>query len=223
MTWRAQALVGGVLSGPVLTTTQTYTPTAGTAPANRLTAYPMGAWSEVKLPDTSQVVSTTTTFGEDSDYTTTPSANPQSFTDNGDGTITDNVTGLMWQKADAGEMTWENSVNNASAQTTGGYSDWRLPNPHELMSLFNYETGNPAMNATYFPPASPSAEYGWSRDGKAWRSQQPDPAEMARSSTNHCSIPHVVVAREFKGMKKAGAFVGHRPDVLRSDHQCCLQ
>ena len=164
MTWRAQALVGGVLSGPVLTTTQTYTPTAGSASGNRLTAYPMGAWSEVKLPDTSQVVSTTTTFGEDSDYTTTPSANPQSFTDNGDGTITDNVTGLMWQKADAGEMTWENSVNNASAQTTGGYSDWRLPNPHELMSLFNYETGNPAMNATYFPPASPSAEYWWSRD-----------------------------------------------------------
>ncbi len=164
MTWRAQALVGGVLSGPVLTTTQTYTPTAGTAPANRLTAYPMGAWSEVKLPDTSQVVSTTTTFGEDSDYTTTPSANPQSFTDNGDGTITDNVTGLMWQKADAGEMTWENAVNNAGTVSTGGYSDWRLPNPHELMSLFNYETGNPAMNATYFPPASPSAEYWWSRD-----------------------------------------------------------
>jgi hypothetical protein len=131
MTWRAQALVGGVLSGPVLTTTQTYTPTAGTAPANRLTAYPMGAWSEVKLPDTSQAISTTTTFGEDSDYTTAPAANPQSFTDNGDGTITDNVTGLMWQKADAGEMTWENAVNNASAQSTGGYSDWRLPNPQE--------------------------------------------------------------------------------------------
>ena len=164
MTWRAQALVGGVLSGPVLTTTQTYTPTAGSASGNRLTAYPMGAWSEVKLPDTSQAVSTTTTFGEDSDYTTTPSANPQSFTDNGNGTITDNVTGLMWQKVDAGEMTWENAVNNAGAVTTGGYSDWRLPNPHELMSLFNYETGNPAMNATYFPPASPSAEYWWSRD-----------------------------------------------------------
>jgi arylsulfatase A-like enzyme len=164
MTWRAQALVGGALSGPVLTTTQTYTPTAGSASGNRLTAYPMGAWSEVKLPDTSQVVSTTTTFGEDSDYTTTPSANPQSYTDNGDGTITDNVTGLMWQKADAGEMTWENAVNNAGAVTTGGHSDWRLPNPHELMSLFNYETGNPAMNATYFPPASPSAEYWWSRD-----------------------------------------------------------
>lgn len=164
MTWRAQALVSGALSGPVLTTTQTYTPTAGTAPANRLTAYPMGAWSEVKLPDTSQTVSTTPTFGEDSDYTAAPAANPQSFTDNGDGTITDHVTGLMWQKADAGEMTWENAVNNAAAQSTAGYSDWRLPNPHELMSLFNYEAGNPAMNAAFFPPASPSAEYWWSRD-----------------------------------------------------------
>jgi hypothetical protein len=121
MTWRAQALVGGVLSGPVLTTTQTYTPTAGTAPANRLTAYPMGAWSEVKLPDTSQAISTTTTFGEDSDYTTAPAANPQSFTDNGDGTITDNVTGLMWQKADAGEMTWENAVNNADTLSNGSH------------------------------------------------------------------------------------------------------
>ena len=39
-------------------------------------------------------------------------------TDNGDGTITDNVTGLMWQKTDAGEMTWENAVNNASTQST---------------------------------------------------------------------------------------------------------
>ena len=60
----------------------------------------------------------TTTFGEDSAYTTAPAANPQSFTDNGDGTITDNVTGLMWQKTDAGEMTWENAVNNASTQST---------------------------------------------------------------------------------------------------------
>ncbi len=164
MTWRAQALIGGALGGPVLTTTQTYTPTAGSASGNRITAYPMAAWSEVKLPDTSQAISSTNTFGEDSDYATAPQANPQSFTDNGNGTITDNVTGLMWQKLDAGEMTWENAVTNAASQTTGGYSDWRLPNPHELMSLFNYEAGNPAMNSTYFPLNGLGAEYWWSRD-----------------------------------------------------------
>ncbi|MBU6302827.1 MAG: sulfatase-like hydrolase/transferase [Verrucomicrobia bacterium] len=164
MTWRAQALVNNQLSGPVLTTTQTYTPTAGTAPANRLTAYPMEAWSEVKLPDSGQLVSTTVTFGEDSDYTTPPEANPQSFTDNGDGTVTDHVTGLMWQKLDAGEMTWENAVNNASTQNTGGHTDWRLPNPHELFSLFNHENNGVALNQTYFPQNGAGAQYWWSRD-----------------------------------------------------------
>ena len=52
-TWRAQGLVGGALSGSVVTTTTTYSPIAGSAAADRLTAYPMGAWSELKLPDTS--------------------------------------------------------------------------------------------------------------------------------------------------------------------------
>lgn len=165
VTWRAQALISGALSGPVLTTTNTYTPTIGSANHARLTPYPMGAWSEVSLPDTSQTVSTTATFGEDSDYTTAPAANPQSFTNNGNGTITDNVTGLMWQSVDAGEMTWENAINNASAQTTGGYTDWRLPNPHELFSIMNHQNGNPAaMDTTYFPLNGAGAEYWWSRD-----------------------------------------------------------
>jgi len=39
------------------------------------------------LLSTSQAISTTTTFGEDSDYTTVPAANPQSFTDNGHWTM----------------------------------------------------------------------------------------------------------------------------------------
>ncbi|MGB8168341.1 MAG: sulfatase-like hydrolase/transferase, partial [Chthoniobacteraceae bacterium] len=161
VTWRAQALISGQLSGPVVTTTHTYTPTAGTASGNRLTAYPMGAWSEAKLPDTSQVVNTTATFGEDADYP----GNVQSFTDNGNGTITDNVTGLMWQKVDNGESTWETAVNNAPSVNTGGYTDWRLPNPQELFSIFNHENNNPALNTTYFPnhPAG-AAEYWWSRD-----------------------------------------------------------
>ena len=148
-----------IANQPVNTTT--YSPTAGSANGARLTAYPMGAWSEAAVPDTSQAVSTTATFGEDSDYTST---NQQSFTDNGNGTITDNVTGLMWQKTDAGEMTWENAVNNASAQTTGGYSDWRLPNPQEIFSIFNHENNGLAINTTYFPQNGAGAQYWWTRD-----------------------------------------------------------
>ena len=58
------------------------------------------------LPDTGQTTSYTATFGEDNDYT----INVPSFTDNGNGTITDNVTGLMWQQGDSGELTIENGI-----------------------------------------------------------------------------------------------------------------
>ena len=60
-------------------------------------------WPVRKLADSGQKSDTTPVFGEDSDYV----RNPQSYKDNGDGTVTDNVTGLMWTKADAGEKTWE--------------------------------------------------------------------------------------------------------------------
>jgi arylsulfatase A-like enzyme len=151
ITWR--------LSGA--TTTTTYTPNAGSAAGNRLAAYTMGAWSETKLPDTSQTQDTTATFGEDADY----SINAQSFTDNGNGTITDNVTGLMWQKTDNGESTWENAVTNAAGVSTGGYSDWRLPTPAELFSIFNHQNQNPALNTTFFPNnGAGAAEYWWTSD-----------------------------------------------------------
>lgn len=96
-------------------------------------------------PDTGQTTSFTTTFGEDADYT----FNPPAFTENGDGTVTDNVTGLMWQKADGGEMTWEDAGSYAAALSLGGRSDWRLPSNHELFSVLNHG-GNPALDAAYF-------------------------------------------------------------------------
>ena len=58
------------------------------------------------LPDTGQTSSYTSTFGEDNDY----SINVPFYTNNSNGTITDNVTGLMWQQVDGGEMTIENAT-----------------------------------------------------------------------------------------------------------------
>ncbi len=129
---------------------------------NRLTTYGMAEFSLKKLPDTGQTIDATTTFGEDSDYT----INPPSYTDNANGTITDNVTGLMWQKVDSGESTWENAAARAAGITTGGFTDWRLPTPTELFSIMNHNLGNPAaLNTTFFPsnPAG-AAEYWWSSD-----------------------------------------------------------
>ena len=141
---------------PGATTTTTYA-----SVNSRLTTYPMAAWSETKLPDTGQTLVATGTFGEDSDYT----INPPAFTDNGDGTITDNVTGLMWQKTDNGESTWATAVSNTAGISTGGHTDWRLPTPAELFSIQNHNNGNPALNTTYFPSnPSGAADYWWTGD-----------------------------------------------------------
>ena len=62
--------------------------------------------------------------------------------DNGDGTISDKATGLMWAQADSGTaMNWEAAlawVQTQNAANYLGHSDWRLPNAKELQSLVDY-------------------------------------------------------------------------------------
>ena len=57
--------------------------------------------------------------------------------DNGDGTVTDNGTGLMWQKATAGRMNWDDAMSYASGLSLGGHSGWWLPNRDELSGLYH--------------------------------------------------------------------------------------
>ena len=77
------------------------------------------SWSMRKLPDTGQTGHFGSAFGEDSDYT----INAPSYTNNGDGTITDRVTGLQWQQTDGGEMTWDNARNACDALVLAGKDD----------------------------------------------------------------------------------------------------
>jgi hypothetical protein len=141
-------------------TSGTTTTTYSNGSNNRLKPYPMAAWSMAKLPDTGATQDGSVAFGEDADYT----INPPSFVDNGDGTITDNVTGLMWQKNDNGESTWDVAVTSAAGVRTGGYSDWRLPTPTEAFALLNH-ANNPAIDLTFFPShLAGAAEYWWTSD-----------------------------------------------------------
>jgi hypothetical protein len=83
--------------------------------------------------------------------------------DNGDGTVTDNRTGLMWQKGEAGVMSWGEAIgqcNTLILPPFNGYTDWRLPNIKELESLVDDTRYGPAIDTAYFPNAT-SAEY-WS-------------------------------------------------------------
>lgn len=59
------------------------------------------------------------------------------FTDNGDGTVTDKVTGLMWQQGDNERMTFFEALEACKQMTLGGYTDWRLPNIKELNTILN--------------------------------------------------------------------------------------
>jgi hypothetical protein len=74
------------------------------------------------------------------------------FIDNGDQTVTDNLTGLVWTKdahdfgpaacVPAETRSWQEALNYVMCLNTTGYlgkSDWRLPNPLELRSLVNYQ------------------------------------------------------------------------------------
>lgn len=78
-----------------------------------------------------------------------------SFVDNGDGTISDLATGLMWQRADDGvARNWEESLEYCENLTIAGFSDWRLPNAKELHSIVNYNrspqtTNSPAINSVF--------------------------------------------------------------------------
>ena len=89
------------------------------------------------------------------------------YTDNGDGTISDTITNLMWKQCSEGQSgdncsvgsatkhTWQQALQlTQTLNTSGGYAnqtDWRLPNLKELSSLVEEQCYLPAINETIFP------------------------------------------------------------------------
>jgi len=88
------------------------------------------------------------------------------YSDNANGTVTHNKTGLMWKRcaegqswsggtcsavASATSMTWKNSLAAAKNSSFAGYTDWRLPNINELMSISEECGDSPAINTAQFP------------------------------------------------------------------------
>ena len=93
------------------------------------------------------------------------------FTDNGNGTITDTTTGLVWDKCSRGQV-WDNTTppgtctgaassydwvaalaeaTAANSASHRGHADWRLPNRTELESLVKIDASAPAIDGTVFP------------------------------------------------------------------------
>ena len=104
-----------------------------------------------------------------------PASTPNSqLQDNGDGTITDTKTGLIWKRCLEGQsgsdcasgsasgsaeaFTWQQALQRAQTVNSSGgfagFSDWRLPTIKELSSLVEHQCVDPAINLTRFPNAS---------------------------------------------------------------------
>jgi hypothetical protein len=85
------------------------------------------------------------------------------YADNGDGTVTDKVTGLMWAKAPSQPLTFAETEVYARASRLGGHADWRVPTIRELYSLIDYRggyTGDPATSRPYIDTATFDFAYG---------------------------------------------------------------
>jgi hypothetical protein len=93
-------------------------------------------------------------YGQDAQFT----GNTPSYRDNGDGTVSDLVTGLMWTQSpdlngdgtinEADKLTLAQAVASTSKVTAGSYSDWRLPTIKELYSLINFSGVDPRLDDT---------------------------------------------------------------------------
>ena len=65
------------------------------------------------------------------------------FVDNGNGTVTDTKTGLMWAAKDNGSLiNWQAASSYCQNYSNGGHTDWRMPTLADLASLYNPEAKN---------------------------------------------------------------------------------
>jgi len=82
---------------------------------------------------------------------------PNRFHDNHDGTITDTVTGLMWQQGTISGKNWKDALETCKKLDLAGYTDWRLPGKEVLRSIVDYTQYATSLNKDFFPQSSSTA------------------------------------------------------------------
>ncbi len=154
-------------SGTTYTQGQTFTMSSAnvTLYAKWIRVVPVPDTGQSTCYDSSGAMIACVGTGQDGAYT----IHTMSYTDNGNGTIADNVTKLLWQKCSMGlsgtncdfgtavKDTWAEAGTACSNLNLAG-TGWRLPTEYELGTLFNF--GTPAINGTYFP--NTKQDYYWS-------------------------------------------------------------
>jgi len=109
-----------------------------------------------------------------------PAYGQNDFLDNGDETITDRATGLMWQQADSGKgLNWEQALAYAEGLELAGHDDWRLPKAKELQSIVDYTRApavahSPAIDPVFRTSTLRDGDYPWYWTGTTHLDGPPD-------------------------------------------------
>ena len=150
---------------------------------------PFNAWGARfnPLPDTGQhkcydnsgnkisCPSPESTMAQDGSYDAAQGKVQQFFIDDGNGTVIDNNTGLMWMKATADitedniidtsdRVRWQAARDYCENLNFAGYDDWRLPGVIELAAIIDYSRYRPAINLIF----SSASAYYWSATPDAY-------------------------------------------------------
>lgn len=112
-----------------------------------------------------------------------PTTPTERFELHDDGTVSDPVTGLMWQRCIHGQsynaatnsctgtitnLNWQDSLQAAVASDYADYTDWRMPNVKELASLIEHACEQPAINLTVFPDTPGGTPDYWTGSVAPW-------------------------------------------------------
>lgn len=118
--------------------------------------------SEISCPQQGEAY-----YGQDAQY----AGFQPSYEDNGDGTITDRLTGLLWQRTDDGTTrTWSGAATYCQALSLGSRGVWRLPSPRELLTIVSPGRVDPALPQVFT-----------SASGNYWTNKT-DPASSDRAA-----------------------------------------
>ncbi len=156
------------------------------------------------------------------------------FVDNGNGTITDNATALMWAKDDNGKsVEWSDALQYAENATLAGYSDWRLPNIKELQSIVDYSRApsldevqaaiDPLFNSTPFVNEAGEDDYGYYWSGTSAAIAEGKPylyawyVAFGRATNNNGADQHGAGAVRLDTKSKSGKH-SKKGDAVRGEN-----
>lgn len=162
------------VSAPLTTVTADFTssPPSPPAPVAQTGATKCGAADGQEIPCAGT--------GQDGEFSAGVAWPSPRFSDNGDGTLTDTLSGLTWTKNVCGSFTWDNAAAYAASLASGNCElsdgsaagDWRMPNVAEVLGLVDWGTGMIAECPFYYgspdcdlplwtnTPSSESSEFG---------------------------------------------------------------